>query len=135
MTSLQIVLVENNRSDAHLIEEIITDTRVKYQLTWLRDGEEAISFFERGGKADYIILDLNLPKVNGHEVLRYLKSHHGHDGVPVIVMTGSISPQDRTLARERGVRSYLVKPMTIGEIDQMVVELAAIFAHPTKCGP
>jgi CheY-like chemotaxis protein len=134
MTPLQIVLVEDNRSDAHLIEDIITDTKVEHQLTWLRDGEEAIIFFEQGGKADYLILDLNLPKVNGHEVLRYLKAHDGHKKVPVIVMTGSTSPQDLTLVRERGVKCYLVKPMTISEIDQMVVELASLFANPNDCG-
>jgi CheY-like chemotaxis protein len=133
MCAIQIVLVEDNRSDASLIEEIIADTRLEHSLTWLRDGEEAIGYFDKGGWADFIILDLNLPKVNGHEVLRFLRGHKACRDIPVIVMTGSTSPLDRSLAKDRGVRCYLVKPMTIEEIDLITRSLNDIFMNPRLC--
>lgn len=126
MTAKRLVLIEDNRSDANLIEEMLGETGLEHELIWLHDGEEAIKFFKDGGRADLILLDLNVPRFNGHEVMRFLNEEGLCQGTPVVIMTGSTSPTDQAKAREEGAIFYLVKPMTMEEIDRTVGSLKKI---------
>ena len=116
-----ILLIEDNRSDAHVIQELIADTGLDSRVTWLCNGEKAINYFDDGNTAGLIILDLNLPRVNGHAVMAYL-NENGKD-IPVLVMTGSSSPRDIERAQAAGAVCYIIKPMTIGEMDETTAVL------------
>ncbi len=116
--TLRILLIEDNESDALLMREMIDDTGLETEITWLNDGEKAMKFFDEGKKADMVLLDLNIPKVSGHEVLALLKDSDVLTNVPVVIMTGSSYPQDRERTKESGVVCYLVKPMTIKEMER-----------------
>ncbi len=130
---LQILLIEDNRGDAQLIREIITDTGIDNDVTWINDGEKAVDYFRRGNRADIVILDLNLPKMNGHEVLGFLRSNGLCPPTPVVIMTGSTSPTDMKLARENGVKCYMVKPMTVEEMDETAAQLKLILLDRKGC--
>ncbi len=122
---LRIVLIEDSRSDAHLIEEVLKDTGIEHQLVWLSDGEKALEYLETN-VADFILLDLKLPMFSGHQLLDMLKNRGIVDRTPVIILTGSSSPDDRELAKENGVVCYLIKPMNLEEMEQMTGMLKEI---------
>jgi chemotaxis family two-component system response regulator Rcp1 len=129
---LQIILIEDNKSDAHLIEEVLKDTGIEHRLIWLSDGEKALQYFETNS-ADFILLDLKLPMFSGHQLLDQLKKNGIVGRTPVVILTGSSSPDDRELAKEKGVVCYLVKPMTIEEMDRMTTTLKYILLGERSC--
>lgn len=117
--SPMVLLIEDNKSDALLIQEMMRDTGIKHRLTWLNDGEKAVRYFEAGNAADIIILDLNLPKFSGHQMMDFFKEQDISSKMPVVILTGSTSPLDLETAKDKGVVSYLIKPMTIEEMKQV----------------
>jgi two-component system, response regulator len=114
-----ILLVEDNPLDAELSMNALKGDRVMNQITWVRDGEEALDYlFRRGRYADrpdvaprLVLLDLKMPKVGGVEVLRAIKSDERLKRIPVVVMTSSQEERDLAMTYELGVNSYVVKPL------------------------
>ncbi|MFA5312292.1 MAG: response regulator [Methanomassiliicoccales archaeon] len=125
---IRILLVEDNRGDADLMEELIKETGFSYVLNWVNDGQKAIDFFEEGNEADVILLDLNLPKVGGHEVLAFLNDMGVMAKVPVIIMTGSSFQGDIDQTMENGATCYILKPMSFEEIEKATMVLKDIFS-------
>lgn len=125
---LRIVLIEDSRSDADIIREMLNDTSIEHQLTWLSDGEKAMEYFNNGGSADFILLDLNLPRVHGHQLLDFLKEKGVHED-KVIIVSGSNSPEDIERTKQKGVACYIVKPMGIEEMERTADELKKILAR------
>jgi two-component system, chemotaxis family, response regulator Rcp1 len=130
---LQILLVEDNRGDADLTKELIKDTGIAHSVTWLDDGEKAIEFLSEGKKADLIIIDLNLPIVSGHEIIKFLRVRGLCKTTPVIILTGSNSPMDLEKAKKNGVVCYLIKPMTIEEMDRITRTFKAVLSGEMEC--
>ncbi len=130
---LRILMIEDNESDAVLMREMIDDTGLTTEITWLNDGEKAMKFFDEGKRADLVLLDLNIPKVSGHEVLTLMKESGNLTKVPVIIMTGSSYPQDRERTKESGVVCYLVKPMTIKEMERTTEILKEVMVGQRSC--
>jgi two-component system response regulator CiaR len=126
---IKVLLVEDNRADAHLIAELVVDTGLAVNTTFLETGEKALDFFRRGGQADFILLDLNLPGPSGHEIMRLLNERGNK--TPVIVLTGSSLPADREQAERNGAIRYLVKPMNVEEMDRLTLILRTIFSAHT----
>ena len=97
---VQILLVEDNPADARLTQEAIRDTEFRYQLHLAEDGEEAMEFLHQEGefsdvpRPDLILLDLNLPGMDGREVLAEIKSDEDLGSIPVVVLTTSTAQQD-----------------------------------------
>jgi len=114
----RILLVEDNEGDAELFREMLKSSGVEHELMVLEDGEKARAFFEGGGCPDLVVLDLKLPRVSGHQLMRFLQETGRCDDLPVIVLTGSDSPSDKEEARRNGALCYLVKPMTVTEMDR-----------------
>lgn len=105
---LHILLVEDNSGDVLMVREAIRTSSVPADVLIAYDGEQALRFLnELHFRPDLIILDLNVPKFNGLEIL---ERYRNHDGAPVIVLTSSINPSERKRAFELGVREYIVKP-------------------------
>ncbi len=115
---LHILLVEDNPADVLLVREGIRSSSVNADVVIAYDGEQALYFLnEFKFKPDFIILDLNLPKFNGFEIL---ERYRVKDGPPVVVMSGSDNPWDRQRAMELGAREYIVKPIHLNDFIEAV---------------
>ena len=114
------LVVEDNRADVFLVERAVEVHRVPVRVTVVDDGEQALKYLAlaEGGEAPcpaLILLDLNLPKRSGADVLRHWRSSSRCRSVPIIVFTSSDSAEDRGTAAELGVNRYFRKPMTYDE--------------------
>ena len=127
--AIEVLLIEDNPADAYLACEYLNDTGFHISITKLQDGKAAIDYFEQvhGGvkeRPDLILLDLNLPKQNGQEVLEFIR--RWDKDVIVVVYSGSTLPLDRLRAEASDVNGYLVKPMTGDEMDEVVFQLKKV---------
>lgn len=112
MTEVSILLVEDSRTDAALVAEALKDTAIPHHLDLASDGEEALRNLRgRVSKPDIILLDLNLPKLGGIEVLRVIKNDPGLRAIPVIILTNSTAPSDVGAAYGNFANAYLRKPV------------------------
>jgi len=127
-----ILLVEDNPTDAKLTMKALEKVNLSYNVVWVKDGEEALDYvFSRNIFKDrkteenpgVIILDLKLPKVDGHEVLQTLKKHDKYKLIPVVVLTSSQEESDIIKSYQNGVNSYVVKPMEFDDFMRAVGEL------------
>jgi len=104
---VRILLAEDNPADVYLIEEALREHGVTFQLAVAQDGEQAIAMVSKSAlNFDIVLLDLNMPKRDGSEVLEILRG----TSTPVIVLTSSDSPVDRTEAMRLGATRYIRKP-------------------------
>lgn len=117
-----ILLVEDNAGDIRLITEALKDTEIQLTLSVAKDGVEAMEFLRRAGqfgsapRPSIVILDLNLPARNGREVLAEVKSDPGLKRLPVIVLSGSNSPQDILTSYDLNANCYIVKPRDLDDL-------------------
>lgn len=113
---MRILLVEDNPADVYLVKEALRTHDVTYELQWLRDGEQALTWLgEDNQSPDLILLDLNLPRVDGKEVLVRIRRNVRFGKTLVVIMTSSDSPQDRKELTELGANGYIKKPPTLDE--------------------
>ena len=132
MRAVEILLVEDSPSDADLTEEALSEGKVLTNLHWVQDGLEALSFLNRQGKysnaprPDLILLDLNLPKKDGREVLAQLKGDKSLKLIPVLILTASTAERDILKTYELNANCYITKPI---DLDQFicVVKLIEMF--------
>ena len=114
---VRILLAEDNRGDILLVRKALEEHHVEYELHVVKDGEEALRFVSCMGRPDgdpcpdLMLLDLNLPKVDGSQVLREFRRHPQCEHTPVIVITSSDSSKDHALVAAIGVTRYFRKPM------------------------
>jgi len=109
--------VEDNPADVYLIEEALRTHGVECDMKWLRDGEQALTWLADNGDAcpDLVLLDLNLPRVDGKEVLARIRRTPRLSATRVAIMTSSDSPQDRREMADLGADCYIKKPPTLDE--------------------
>ena len=121
MNTQSILLVEDNPDDIALMLHALNDNRIANPVVVAEDGEQALQTLfgtneqAESGAPALILLDLNLPKRNGLEVLRELRSHPDTRLVPVVILTSSLEPSDRLNAYQAGANSYLRKPVDFDE--------------------
>jgi chemotaxis family two-component system response regulator Rcp1 len=134
-TYLMILLAEDNLGDIMLVQRALEKHRIAHRLYVVRDGAEALAFVDRIGQPgapcpDVVLLDLNLPKVDGRQVLTEFRKHPGCLQAPVIVVSSSDAPRDRTRMAELGIARYFRKPLDfegflqLGAVVREVVEAA-----------
>lgn len=131
MQYTEILLVEDNRDDAELIMNALKNHRMLSKINYVTDGAEALDFvYRRGNFSDrspavprLIILDLKLPKLHGHEVLKTLKNDPETKAIPVVIMTASQEEDDRTKSYHLGVNSYIMKPHEADAFVKIVSDL------------
>ena len=113
----RIVIMEDNPADVLLIREALREQGLPANLVIVHDGEAAIEWASRSHEpaADLILLDLNLPRHNGQEVLTHIRSQPSLSRVPVAVFSSSDSQRDRDEARRLGADRVLVKPCSLDE--------------------
>jgi len=113
-----IFIVEDNDPDVFLVEEALRSQGIQAQIQRCQDGEEAIQALSQIGLAslpDVIIIDLNLPKITGLDILKHVRSLKQLDRVPVLILTSSQSKTDRALSLQLGADAYIAKPPTLLE--------------------
>src|SRR5438445_13024167 len=129
---VEILLVEGNPHDAEMTIRALKKINLANRLTHLKDGAEALDFiFAKGAFADrqkenrpkVILLDIKMPKVDGIEVLRQIKSNDETKIIPVVIMTSSKEEQDIITSYNLGVNSYVVKPVNFESFAKAVSEL------------
>jgi CheY-like chemotaxis protein len=123
---LEILLVEDNKGDIGLITEFFIDSKIRTNLHIAEDGEEAIQFlyaeykFLGSHSPDLIILDWNLPKKSGLEVLREIKANSNLKNIPVIIFTTSSAEKDISQAYDQHANTYLVKPIDFDKFAKVI---------------
>ncbi len=125
-----ILLVDDNRADVDLMKEGLKQSKLSHVLSVVMDGEEAMGFLQRKGKyasattPDLVLLDLNLPKKDGREVLAEIKGDPSLKQIPVVVLSGSEAETDIRAAYKLGANCYLTKPFSLDQLLAMVNSLA-----------
>ncbi len=118
---IHILLVEDNEGDILLITEALEERKIANKISVARNGEQALDFIERRGDfknsppPDLIILDVNLPRKNGHEVLQYIKETEHLKQIPVIMLTTSSSESDILRSYKNHANCYITKPVDADE--------------------
>ena len=122
---VEILLVEDNAEDAELTLRALKGKNLANRVHWAKDGAEALAFLASSGAGapKLILLDLKLPKVDGLEVLRSVKSDPKTRTIPVVVLTSSKEDRDIVASYELGVNSYVQKPVVFDRFLAAVSEL------------
>lgn len=126
---MHFLLVEDDDSHAKITLRSLQMNRVANTVDRVADGVEALRYLKQEGqyagrpRPDVILLDLKLPKLDGHEVLHEIKQHEELCCIPVVVLTTSDAEADRSKAYQQHANSYLVKPVDFDKFRQMVNEL------------
>jgi len=128
-----ILLVEDNNMDVELILEAFKEARLGNKIQVANTGEDALDYLLGQGPyadrtayppPDLILLDLKLPGIDGHEILRRLKSTEGLKRIPVVILTSSRDEGDRAMSYDIGANSYLVKPVDFDSFIKVVRQVA-----------
>lgn len=142
MSNHTILLIEDNPDDAELTRIAFAEAGIDSQLVVVGDGAEALDYlFARGAHAgrnaadlpSIVLLDLNLPKLDGREVLQALRANPATRGLPVVVLTTSTEPFDVEASYALGVNSYIRKPVDFGKFVEVVKQIGLywlVLNHP-----
>lgn len=135
MRKYSIVLAEDSRADIFLVRQALAKSGLEHELLVLEDATGVTSLLSRIGgdvrRPDVVLMDLNLPKVDGTELIKLFRQHPDCKSIPVIVVTSSDSPKDRARTAELGISEYFRKPsdlsefMRLGPLVRAVLEKSA----------
>ena len=135
----RILLVEDNPADVFLLREALQNSGLRFELIIASDGEKALRMlFDDPAPSlapDLILLDLNLPKVNGHAVLRRIKSDPRTETIPAIVMSSSGASSDVTLAYAEHANCYIRKPTNLEELFHTVLAIKSFWLDVVQLPP
>jgi DNA-binding response OmpR family regulator len=125
---LRIVLVEDSSDDAFVLQRALNRSSFSLALEILLDGEQAMAYFSKLATSparlpDLIILDINLPRLDGYEVLKGIKAHAGLNSIPILMHSGSTRLQDKQKALELGANGYLTKTHDGSEVVKTIQNL------------
>jgi two-component system response regulator len=130
--TVEILLVEDNLADAELAPHALKKSKVANRVLHVRDGAEALDYLfcrgefakrDEGVRPVLVLLDLKLPKVDGLQVLKQIKSEPRTKAIPVILLTSSKEESDMATGYQLGVNSYIQKPVHFGEFQEVVRQL------------
>ena len=131
--SVNILLVEDNPADIRLTQEAFKTTRIPNQLHIVRNGAEAMAYLEQTGRfanvprPDMILLDLNLPKKDGREVLALIKQSPAYKQIPVVILTTSREEEDITHTYNHHANCFITTPVGLDEFLQVVKSIEAFW--------
>lgn len=136
-----ILIIENDPDDAELTIKALKRKRIQNEIRWINNGPEAVDFILCKGKYSnrsesdlplFIMLDLKMPGMDGHEVLKVLKNNPLSKKIPIIIFTSSNEPRDLDQSYSNGANSYIQKPIKSVEFDKVVKELGLYWAIVNK---
>lgn len=137
----RILIVEDNPADARLIREALKEIGVPVEISIAKDGDEALDFvYQRGQHAraarpDLILLDLNLPRRSGHEVLEDIKNNPAFCSIPVVVLSSSRADKDVTRAYRSHANCYVPKPGTLDQVQEVMQSIENFWLHRIMLPP
>jgi CheY-like chemotaxis protein len=138
MKSIHILLVEDNEGDILLTTEALQEGRIVNKISVARDGKQAVDFLSKTGDytnaqvPDFILLDINLPKKNGHEVLQFIKTNDKLKHIPVIMLTTSSAEADISLSYNHYANCYITKPVEVGDFMDAVMKVEDFWINIVK---
>jgi CheY-like chemotaxis protein len=130
---LRILLVEDDPGDVLITTEALADSVVDYELAVVEDGEEALDYLNQRGehegvtRPDLVLLDLNLPRVSGREVLAEVKAHPDLAAIPVIILSTSDAEDDVVTTYKLHANAYVTKPVDFDQFHQVVRSIDDFF--------
>jgi len=134
----QVLLIDDNPADALLVEEALAGGKYESQMRNASDGEEGMAYLRRrerwaqAPRPDLILLDLNLPKKDGREVLAELKADPDLSRIPVIIFSTSEAPQDIARCYELGANCYVSKPVGLREFSSAIQSIEAFWFETAR---
>ncbi len=143
MSTKTILLVEDNPDDRELMKLAFSRSQVQHHLIVLSDGFEALKYLLREGKYSdrentlpaLILLDLNLPRINGIEILRRIRAHPQIQLLPVVIISSSNEPQDIIDSYINGCNSYIRKPIHFTQLQNFVTEISTYWLSVNQLPP
>jgi CheY-like chemotaxis protein len=135
---VEILLAEDNDGDVGLVEEVLEEAKIRNVIHVVSDGEEAILFLNGEGKfsgsprPDIILLDLNLPKKDGREVLKEIKENNNLKNIPIVILTTSGAEKDVLRAYELHANAYVTKPLDFDQFINVVESIAKFWLEIAK---
>ncbi len=138
---IEILVVEDNPGDVRLTQEALKECKIANNLHIARDGAEALAFLKKEGKykdvprPDVIILDLNLPKVDGREVLSEIKHDDKLKRIPVVILTSSEAEEDILKTYDLHANCYIKKPMDMDQFIEIVQSIGNFWFSIVKLPP
>ncbi len=138
---IDILIVEDNPGDARLIREVLNTNKISNSLYIVNDGVEAMSFLKNEGryegvpKPDLIILDLNLPKKDGREVLAEIKADESLRHIPVVIMTISQAEEDILKSYKLHANCYITKSIDLNEFIKVIKSIEDFWFSVVKLPP
>ncbi|WP_429653563.1 response regulator [Spirosoma lacussanchae] len=132
---MHILLIEDDQDDVELFQYALHSSRVICQLEVIMDGDRVQSHLQASTKRpDVIVMDLNLPRISGRDLLQQIRTLDGFSQVPLIVMTTSSADDDRIFCLAKGANQFIIKPSSLDAFAQIVaaiVELALTGNQPS----
>ncbi|MEY9895117.1 CheY-like chemotaxis protein [Catenulispora sp. MAP12-49] len=127
--SYGILLVEDDAADAMLIQDALLERPTEHVVTQVEDGVAALAHLNDPGLAhpDLIVMDLNMPRMNGRELLAVLKADQALKSIPVVVLTTSAAPDDVSAAYEGYANAYITKPVNLDDFVSAVQSIDTFF--------
>ncbi|HEY2581595.1 MAG TPA: response regulator [Mucilaginibacter sp.] len=127
MKAINILLIEDNEGDILLTTEAFEESKIVNRIIAIKDGKGAINFFEgltdKSEIPDLVLLDINLPKMSGHEVLKYIKNNEKYKSIPVIMLTTSSSEKDILTSYKNHVNCYITKPIDVTDFMKAMMKI------------
>jgi|SRR6266536_1812639 len=134
----RIVVIEDSPDDANLLRIALEKTGLRLDIQIIADGMQALAYFESAATAqtgvdcDLVLLDLNIPIINGFEILERIRSHPNLKKVPVIMLSGSSNNDDVQRCYQAGANCYLCKPSGLSEFFSLVAQVLDYWLHCAK---
>jgi CheY-like chemotaxis protein len=138
--AVEVLLVEDNPGDVRLIQEVFKETKIKNLLHVARDGEEAMQMLRMEDEnltrlPDLILLDLNLPKKDGRDVLKEIKKDDSLKCIPVVVLTSSIRDEDLIETYKNNANCYIAKPGDLNQLIKVVENIGEFWLDIVRLPP
>ncbi|TAM87731.1 response regulator [bacterium] len=139
--TIEVLLIEDSPSDARLTQEAFRDGKIRNNLSVVMDGAEGLAYLHREGayagasRPDLVLLDLNLPKVDGREVLRRIKTDPQLQSIPVVILTTSEAEEDVAKAYEYHANCYIRKPVDLARFLEIVSAIENFWLTVVKLPP
>ena len=138
MNPIHILLVEDNEGDVLLTRVALEEGQIDFRLSVANDGKEAIDFLNNAdtltdtNMPELVLLDINLPKKNGHEVLKYIKGNERLKHIPVIMLTTSSSQKDIDTAYDNEANGFITKPSDANEFLSAITTIVKAWIAKVK---
>lgn len=138
---VHILLVEDNPADIRLTAELLKRAKILNQLSVVEDGEEAVAFLYKEGeyaeaaRPDLILLDLNLPRMSGTEVLAHIKRDPHLRRTPVVILTASKAEQDIVKSYDLNANAYVIKPINLDQFIEVIKSIEDFWLTIVKLPP